>query len=200
MTSYSNGPPDCYQQNQGRLCFSGTLSLDLNVTEPGRYIIESKMSSQLTPKREGYLEIFLSVASTGNILTANTVNTTIIREQISALFYNLHGTIRTPDSDEVAQVYEIFALALLAKQQSDGSDWKFENCSTWHDGYFIQDVLSPEVIATFRTVDPGNDRYQDDHQILGPLLQELTQDSLSTKYAWTAVIMYMLTHYDYLHE
>jgi len=200
MTSYSNGPPDCYQQHQGRLCYSGTLSLDLNVTEPGRYIIESKMSSQLAPKREGYLEILLSVASTENILTANTANTTIIREQISALFYNLHGNIRAPDSDEVAQVYEIFALALLAKQQSDGSDWEFENCSTWRDGYFIQDVLSPEVIATFRTVEPGNDWYQDDWQILGPLLQELTQDSLSTKYAWTAVMMYMLSHYDYLHE
>ncbi|MFT4713836.1 MAG: hypothetical protein ACI8W1_002329 [Candidatus Azotimanducaceae bacterium] len=200
-TSYSNGNPNCYQQHQGwSLCFSGTLSLDLNITEPGRYIIESEMSSELAPKREGYLEILLNVASTENILTANTPNAAVIREQISALFYKLHGTIRAPDSDEVAQVYEVFAAALMAKQQSDGSDWKFENCSTWRDGYFVQDLLSPEVIETFRTVEPGKDWYQDDWEILGPLLQELTQDSLGTKYAWTAVMMYMLTHYDYLHE
>jgi hypothetical protein len=200
-TSDSNGNQNCYKQPQGwSLCYSGTLSLDINITEPGRYIIESNMSAELAPKREGYIEILLNVASTEKILTANTPNVAMIREQISALFFTLHGTIRAPNSDEVARVYEIFALALLAKQQSDGSDWEFENCSIWRDGYFIQDLLSPELIATFRTIEPDKDSYRDDWQILGPFLQKLTTDSLSTKYGWTAVMMYMLTHYDYLHE
>jgi hypothetical protein len=200
-TSDSDGNQNCYKQPQGwSLCYSGSLSLDLNITEPGRYIIESNMSAELAPKREGYLEILLNVGSTENILTANTPNVAMIREQVSALFFTLHGTIRAPDSAEVARVYEIFALALLAKQQSDGSDWKFENCSIGRDGNFIQDLLSPEVIATFRTIEPGKDWYRDDWQVLGPLLQNFTNDSFSTKYAWTAVMMYMLTHYDYLHE
>jgi hypothetical protein len=200
-STYVNGHPECYQQHQGwSLCFAGTLSLDLNITEPGRYVIEAQMSSELAPKREGYLEILLNVSSTENILTANTPNANTIREQISNLFYNLHGTVRAPNSDEVAEVYELFAAALVAREQSDNSEWRFENCSTWRDGYFIQDVLSPEEIATFRTVEPGKDWYQDDWQVLGPLLREFTSDSLSTKYAWTAVMIYMLTHYDYLHE
>jgi hypothetical protein len=200
-STYVNGHPECYQQHQGwSLCFAGTLSLDLNITEPGRYVIEAQMSSELAPKREGYLEILLNVSSTENILTANTPNANTIREQISNLFYNLHGTVRAPNSDEVAEVYELFAAALVAREQSDNSEWRFENCSTWRDGYFIQDVLSPEEIATFRTVEPGKDWYQDDWQVLGPLLREFTSDSLSTKYAWIAVMIYMLTHYDYLHE
>ena len=46
----------------------------------------------------------------------------------------------------------------------------------------------------------GQNWYNYDWDILGPLQQRITADSLSSKYAWTAVMMYMLSHYDYVHE
>ena len=158
------------------------------------------MSAELAPQIGGYLEVLLSVTANESLLRANTPNVELIRKQIAELYYKLHGTRHALDSDEVMQVYEIFASALAHEQSADGSDWEFENCNTWRDGYYEWDLLSAEQIESFRSVQPGNDWYQDDWSIKGPLLNEFTQDPLGTKYAWTAVMMYMLSHYDYLHE
>jgi hypothetical protein len=116
------------------------------------------------------------------------------------LFERLHGTIKAANSEQVMQVYEIYAAALTAEQESDGSGWEFENCDLYHDGFFYEENFTAEEVASFRITDSGQNWYDYDWDALGPLTQRITADPLSSKYAWTAVMMYMLSHYDYVHE
>jgi len=202
VTSYQkNGLPSCHPQSGGySVCFNGSLSFDMTVTEPGRYIFETLLSSKLAPSLEGYVKVRLAMRGEGDILKATTKSAQLIKRQISALFEKLHGTRLAVDSDEITQVYEIFAAALTVAQESDGSEWRFENCKTWDDGYFDWDLLSKEQVESYKSPSPNGDYYEDDWSIKGSLLRPFTQDPLGTKYAWTAVMMYMLSHYDYLHE
>ena len=200
VTSYSNGNPSCYPQSGGySVCYDGSLSLTMTITEPGRYIFESSLSAELAPSLEGYVEVQLAIQAQGDILKATTKNATAIKEQISILFERLHGTINEANSEQVMQVYEIFAAALTADQESD-EWWGFENCAVYEDGLFDEEIYTAEELASFRTVTSGQDQYNVDWDIKGPLQLRITADPLSSKYAWTAVMMYMLSHYDYVHE
>ena len=146
------------------------------------------------------MEVRLAIQAKGDILKATTKNATAIKDQISILFERLHGTIKEANSEQVMQVYEIFAAALTADQESDGSEWEFKNCDSHRDGLFNEEIYTAEELASFRTTVPGQNRYDYDWDVLGPLRQRVTADPLSSKYAWTAVMMYMLSHYDYVHE
>ena len=201
ITSYSNGNQSCYAQWEGySLCFSGSLSFDLTITEPGRYTFESSLSAELAPSLEGSVEVQLSVEANSEILTTTTKNAAAIKNQISILFERLHGTSRAADSEQVMQVYEIFAAALVADQESDDVVWGFENCRIDRDGFFYEENFTVEEVASFAITVPGQNHYSYDWDVLGPLQRRFKSDPLSSKYAWTAVMMYMLSHYDYVHE
>ncbi len=98
------------------------------------------------------------------------------------------------------QVYEIFAAALVADQESDDVVWGFENCRIDRDGFFYEENFTLEEVASFAITVPGQNHYSYDWDVLGPLQRRFKFDPLSSKYAWTAVMMYMLSHYDYVHE
>ena len=201
VSSYQNGNPTCYPKSGGyAVCFNGSLGFDMTVTEPGLYTFETSLSAELAPSREGYVEVALAIQAQGDILKAVTKNTLAIKEQISILFEKLHGTVVEARSEKVMQVYEIFTAALTVAQELDGSEWRFEDCKTWNDGYFDWDLLTKEEIESYKSVSTEGDWYEDDWSIKGSLLEPFVRDPLGTKYAWTAVMMYMLSHYDYLHE
>ncbi|MDF1766779.1 MAG: hypothetical protein P1V29_10380, partial [Gammaproteobacteria bacterium] len=199
---YSSNGGGCYAQSDGSSrCFNGQIGFDFRVLEKGKHRIEAVMASRLMPSKPDLLKLRLSVKTDADIFAASTTNTQLIKQQISHLFQKLHGTPREIDSEEVQTVFEIYATALVSKQASAGSDWEFENCSTWRDGYFYEDLLTPEQLAAVRFPDPiYNDSYDYDWDALNPIIREIVGDPLHTKYAWTAVMMYMLSHYDYLHE
>ena len=197
----NGGRQNCHTGGDGLgHCYGGGVSFELNARETGKYRIEAVMAAQLMPSRPDLLEIAVAVKTQQPILSSNTKNAQLIKRQISALFEKLHGTRLAVDSDEVTQVYEIFAAALTAEQEGDGSEWEFENCNIWNDGYFDWDLLSKEQVESYKSPAPNGNHYEDDWNIKGQLLRPFTQDPLGTKYAWTAVMMYMLSHYDYLHE
>jgi hypothetical protein len=198
-TISSNGYKDCYGESQGySKCYNGTLSLDFNTQEVGRYQIEASMSGQLAPSREGYLEVVMSIESNEDVLTTNSRNAVAIRNQISKLFEDLHGNKFAANSDSVMQVYEIFAAALAKAPEAHNGI--FYQCNLWNDGLFYNDNLTKEEIETFRTVQPNDDWYSDDWEARRVFEYEFIADPFYSKYAWTAVMMYMLSHYDYLHE
>ena len=200
-TWMNGGRQNCHTGGDGLgHCYGGGVSFELNARETGKYRIEAVMAAQLMPSRPDLLELAVAVKTQQPILSSNTKNAQLIKKQISELFEKLHGTRLAADSDEVAQVYEIFAAALVAEQQGDGSAWEFENCNTGNDGYFEWDLMGKEQVESFRSASPNGDYYEDDWSIKGPLIRRFTQDPLGIKYAWTAVMMYMLSHYDYLHE
>ena len=197
----NGGRQNCYPSGDGiGHCYEGAISFELNAREAGNYQIEAAMAAQLMPSRPDLIELIFAVKTQQPILSSSTKNAQLIKNQISELYEKLHGTQRTPDSEEVAQVFEIFAAALVVEQEKEGSDWEFQNCNIWRDGYLDWDLLSKKEIESYKSEDPEYDRYHDDWNIKGELLRPYTQDPIGTKYAWTAVMMYMLSHYDYLHE
>ena len=64
----------------------------------------------------------------------------------------------------------------------------------------FDDFLTQEQLDEFRYVEPGEDWYRDDWRKKEPYESVFRTDTHGSKYAWTAVMMYMLSHYDYLHE
>ena len=197
----NGGRQNCHTGGDGLgHCYGGGVSFELNARETGKYRLEAVMAAQLMPSRPDFLELAVAVKTQQPILSSNTKNAQLIKRQISELFAKLHGRRLAADSDELTQVYEIFAAALVAEQEGDGSDWEFENCNTWNDGYFDWDLLSKEQVESYKSPSPNGDWYEEDWSIKNQLLRPFMQDPLGIKYAWTAVMMYMLSHYDYLHE
>lgn len=194
-----NGYQDCYGESQGySKCYNGTLSLDLDTQEVGRYQIEASLSGQLAPSREGYVEVVMSIESNENVLTTTAPNATAIRNQIGKLFDVLHGSNFGPNSESVTQVYEIFAAALSSV--SEAHNGVFYQCIFHRDGLFYDDNLSQSELDTFRYVNEGEDWYQENWDAKRVFEDAFRLDPYGSKYAWTAVMMYMLSHYDYLHE
>ena len=195
----SNGYQDCYGESQGySKCYNGTLSLDLDTQEVGRYQIEASLSGQLAPSRNGYLEVVMSIESNENVLTTTTPNATAIRNQIGKLFEVLHGADFGANSEAVTQVYEIFAAAL--SKASEAHNGMFYQCVLYRDGLIYDDNLSQSELDTFRYVNPGEDWFQENWDAKKVFEDAFRADPYGSKYAWTAVMMYMLSHYDYLHE
>lgn len=62
------------------------------------------------------------------------------------------------------------------------------------------DFLTQNQLDEFRYVNPGEDWFQEDWSKKKPYEDVFRTDRFGSKYAWTAVMMYMLSHYDYLHE
>jgi hypothetical protein len=198
-TVNNNGYQDCYPDRQGySKCYGGTLSLDWTFSEGGMHKLEVTMSSQLAPSRNESIKAAISVGAIGDPLTAKNSNIAAIKQQIQNLYSSLHGTERDASSDAVTQVYEIFVAALSKVHEAHNG--RFSQCNLWNDGAFYNDNLTQAEIETFRTSRPGEDWYHDSWEDRRVFEDVFTEDPFGTKYAWTAVMMYMLSHYDYLHE
>ena len=169
---------------------SCTVEVDLSVTEIGSYRLIAEVSAELPALKGGFAEVSLSINENADILSADTPNSRAIKEQISELFDQLHGKKYTIDSDGVTQVYEIYNAAL--QKGPSAHSGIFHQCNLWNDGLFYDDNLTQEDIATFRTAEPDNDWYSDDWELRRVFEHEFIADPFYTKYAWTAVMMYML--------
>ena len=195
------GGLNCTSIDEGyATCVSGSLSIDLDINEKGLHSIDVKMSAQIPPTKGGFAEVLMSLDENENAILARTENSVKIKNQISGLFEKMHGSIRSTSSEEVSQVYEFFLASLISASERTSLDWRFENCDLSIDGLFLDDHLEPDVIETFRTRAPNNQYFLTNWEAWGPIRETFIQDPFGTKYAWTVVMIYMMTHYDYLHE
>ena len=190
---------NCNPHGDGSLrCWDGGVSIELALTESGSFTIEAIVSAQQAPSKQEPVQMAITVETTGNALASSTPNADAIRKQISKLFSVLHGTENTPSSDEVAEVYEIFIAA--HSKSASAHNGIFYQCNLWKDGMIYDDFLTQEQLDEFRYVEPGNDWYFEDWTKRELYENVFRTDTHGSKYAWTAVMMYMLSHYDYLHE
>jgi len=190
----------CSVDWQGDMRFgdSCTIEVDLSVSETGNYTLSAELSAEIPALKGGLAEVSLSINENTDVLSADTPNSRAIRNQIVELFDQLHGKRYTTSSTNVTQVYEIFNAALMKGPSAHSGI--FHQCNLWNDGLFHDENLTQKEIATFRTVQPNNDWYSDDWEVRRVFDHEFMADPFYSKYAWTAVMMYMLSHYDYLHE
>ena len=197
--SASNGNTNCNIQGNGSLrCWDGGVSLELDIFAAGRFTIEAVVSAEQAPSQKDPVKMAITIEETTSALESTTPNALAIKKQISELFYALHGTDREPSSDDVTKVYEIFVAAHSAS--SSAHNGVFDQCGLWKDGTIYDDFLTQEQIDEFRYVEPGKDWYTEDWRKRAPYENVFRTDKYGSKYAWTAVMMYMLSHYDYLHE
>ena len=194
-----NGFRDCKLEWEGHAkCYNGTLSIELDIVEAGEFTIESTMSGQQAPSKAESVKALITIEAAGTALDSSTPNAVAIREQISELFSVLHGTNYGPKSDQVAAVYEIFVAAHSISGEAHNG--MFHQCDLWKDGMIYDDFLTQKQLDEFRYANPGEDWFQEDWSKRKPYEDAFRSDRFGSKYAWTAVMMYMLSHYDYLHE
>ena len=111
---------------------------------------------------------------------------------------DFHGRTLALDSPEVQQIYALFVVALETARLS-GKHW-VDGCHWWTDGNFWSDLLTPAQLLLARSPSPDGDWWQENWSYLGPVMQPWTADTNGAKRAWIAVIAYLMTHYDYVHE
>ena len=195
----NNGNTNCNPQADGSLrCWDGGVSVELDISEAGRFTIEAIMAAQQAPSKEDPVRASISIEATGSALEASTPNAAAIKNQISKLFRILHGSTNDPSSDKVTEVYEIFVAA--HSKSTSAHNGIFYHCGLWKDGMIYDDFLTQEQLDEFRYVEPGEDWYREEWRKKEPYENVFRTDTHGSKYAWTAVMMYMLSHYDYLHE
>ena len=128
---------------------------------------------------------------------ASTPNARLIKQQIAELIQRFHGRTVSIDSVEVQQVYALFAVGLESARLSGRRS--LDVCHTYTDGNFLSDLLTPEQLKLARQPTP-DDWWHDDWDYLGPIMREWMNDMTGAKRGWVAVIAYLMTHYDYVHE
>ena len=175
-----------------------TIEVDLSVSETGNYTLSAELSAEIPAIKGGLAEVSLSINEDADVLSAETPNSRAIKRQIVKLFDQLHGKQYTIKSDSVIQVYEIFTAALAKAPEAHSGI--FYQCALWRDGMIYDDNLSQAELDTFRSLNSSGDWYQEDYEARRVFDDAFRSDPYGSKYAWTAVMMYMLSHYDYLHE
>ena len=174
------------------------MSLNLDLDNTDNFEIIAHLAAQQAPSKEQPTQATIEVLSGEDIMDAQTNNALLIKQQIVDLFTKLHGKPYTIDSQQVQQTYSLFASALASANQSASSN--IDNCNIWSDGHFFSDLLTPEELEAARSLSPNGDYYEINWELVSEMTNQITSDSTGAKRAWMAVIAYLLSHYDYLHE
>lgn len=190
---------NCNVNQPGATFYGGcTLSLTLPPGQEHDVEIIARVSAQQAPSQKDPVRANIQVLSTQDILSATTANAQLIKQQIVDLIYRFHGRTVAINSVEVEEVYSLFVVGLETARLSGKTH--FDVCHWYLDGNYLTDIFTPEQIRTFRKPDPDNDWWRDDWDILGPLMHPFNLDITGAKRGWVAVVTYLLTHYDYVHE
>ena len=190
---------NCYKNSDYATFFDGcSLSLSIQLDDALDLEIITELAARQAPSKEEPVQASIEVLSSENILYAQTSNALLIKRQIIDLFAKLHGKPYAIDSTQIQQTYSLFATALTSAVQSSSSN--INNCNIWIDGDFFPDLLTPEELAIARIPSPNGNYYEIDRDVVSDMTNQITSDSTGAKRAWVAVIAYLLSHYDYLHE
>ncbi len=189
----------CQVNHDGATFWGGcTLSLTLPPGHEHDVEIIARLSAQQAPSQKDPVRASIEVLSTQDILSATTANAQLIKQQIVDLIYRFHGRTVAIDSEEVQEVYSLFVVGMETARLSGRTH--FDVCHWWVDGNYLTDIFTPEQVSTFRRPHSEYDLWWDDWDILGPLMHPINSDITGAKRGWVAVITYLLTHYDYVHE
>lgn len=190
---------NCFLNDSNATFFNNcTMTLSLNLDNTDSFEIVAHLAAQQAPSKEQPVQASIEVVSGGDILSAQTDSAVLIKQQIIDLFAKLHGKAYAIDSTQVQQTYSLFATALTSAVQSSSSN--VDNCNIWVDLNFYSDLLTPEELAIARFPSPNGNYYEMDWDVVSDMTNQITTDSTGAKRAWMAVIAYLLSHYDYLHE
>jgi hypothetical protein len=189
----------CYVQGPEAVFYSScNMTLAVNLDSAYDIEIVAHLAAQQAPSKTEPVRASIEVVSQGDILKVSTPNSRVIKEQIVALVDDFHGRTLAVDSPEVQQIYALFVVALETARLSGKQ--QIDICHWYSDGNFLSDLLPPAQLSLARRPSADGDWWQDDWNYLGPVMQPWMADTNGAKRAWIAVIAYLMTHYDYVHE
>ncbi|MFT7527431.1 MAG: hypothetical protein ACI9LY_002586 [Arenicella sp.] len=132
-----------------------------------------------------------------NLSSIKNENVTLIKKQIVALYQKLHGRTFSNSDTKVEVAYNIYLAALQSYLESPSSN--FSQCNNWNDGLLLSDFWSDEELSEARTLNERGDGWNIDWDKIGKF-NNFRVDQYGAKRIWTAVMAYMISSFDYLHE
>ena len=124
-----------------------------------------------------------------------------IKDQIVSLYSKLHGKQYRVDDYEVEIVFELFESVWSDKRKNTLGDTS--TCRIFEDATYFDEILDELGLESTDSLITYNEQYQSreyDWSAAWDVIKPHFQDPNHTKNAWVAVLMYMLSHYDYLYE
>ena len=191
------------------LCSSTVLSFPYTAPTSGDY----RVVATLRPYKFGIdvPEIQTLGASVGaqaisSPLESNSTGARAIKAKIVELYSTLHGKVYSVDSEAVSLVYQLFVES-WEQMRSDPDSGNFRNlnwspttqCQTWTDINIGNGLPVSQAFETY--VGDGSDwPYVRVTPEVQEFLAESGDDPQFAKRAWQAVMVFMLSDYDYLYE
>ena len=113
------------------------------------------------------------------------------------LYRKMHGKIYLHSDVKVEVAYNIYLAALQSYLESPNS--YFAQCNSWTDGLMLSDFWTDEELSEARTLNERGDGWNIDWDKIGEF-NTFQEDPYGAKRIWTAVMAYMISSFDYLHE
>jgi hypothetical protein len=175
-----------------------TLSINLGLIEDGVHEFSAVVSSIEAPKKGGHIEVEMSLgAYSKNLSLLENENVTRIKNQIINLYRKMHGKFYSNSDVKVEVAYNIYLAALQSYQESPSS-W-FSQCNNWNDGLMLSDFWTDEELSEARTLNEQGNGWDINWDKIGKF-NTFQEDQYGAKRIWTAVMAYMISSFDYLHE
>jgi hypothetical protein len=73
-------------------------------------------------------------------------------------------------------------------------------CLWTSDGTFLTDLLTPAQLLVARRPSPNGDSWINNWEYQNTFERPLLMDTNGSKRGWIAVLAYLMTHHDYMHE
>ena len=124
-----------------------------------------------------------------------------IKDQIIRLYSKLHGKQYSVDDYEVEIVFELFESVWSDKRKNTLGGTL--TCRLLDDATYFDEILDELGLENTDSLITYNEQYQSrqfDWPAAWEVIEPHFQDPNYTKNAWVAVMIYMLSHYDYLYE
>jgi hypothetical protein len=175
-----------------------SVILDLDLLDDGFYEFSAEVSSIEAPLKGGRVEIEMSIEGyPENLSSIKNENVTLIKNQIVELYKKMHGRTFSNSDTKVEVAYNIYLAALQSYLESPSSN--FSQCDSWMDGLMLSDLWSDEELSEARTLNENGDGWNIDWDKIGKF-NNFHVDQYGAKRIWTAVMAYMISSFDYLHE
>ncbi len=196
-------PYNCSNVNgrgNSQIHFWGNCSviLDLDLLDDGFYEFSAEVSSIEAPLKGGRVEIEMSIEGyPENLSSIKNENVTLIKNQIVELYKKMHGRTFSNSDTKVEVAYNIYLAALQSYLESPSSN--FSQCDNWKDGLMLSDFWSDEELSEARTLNEQGNGWDINWDKIGKF-NTFQEDQYGAKRIWTAVMTYMISSFDYLHE
>ncbi len=182
------------------------IRLPINAPTAGTYTVVASVQGQSNGALSSLtdtIKVAVSVDTAQSAANSTAAGAIAIKQKIASLFQVLLGKTVTSDSSEVSDVYALFIDSWNARLNTDDSrnlQW-IENltCTPFEDRQIFDGLDYTGEAWTIEYLDDGYPNLRLTDQGF-QYLQRLSYDPSNVKYAWTTVLTYFLSHYDYLFE